>query len=470
MINEREPSEFRSSPIRDKRLRRRLEDIGEALAANPSASFPDAMGSDGDLEALYRFLHNPRVDPAAVLSPHVKATVARSEGRSFAIVHDSSDFTFSGPAGESLGFIPRTSQRGFVGHFALAVGEQGEALGVLGVETLFFEKRVRGVVRRNRVAAAMAYRRKRDKASLRWDRMIDRPRELVPEGATAIHVMDCEADNYRLFALMLAAGDRFVVRVRHDRRPARVDEETPWASVSDVAERAEFRCEREVELSRRRRNPKLNATYAARDPRVAKLRISASRIVVKTPGRAGYANAPRSLELNLVRVNEVDAPSGTEAVEWLLLTTERIDTQANAEQVVDWYRRRWVVEGYFRALKTGCGYERRQLESRDALLRTLSLLIPIAWQLLAVRDTARVDPQRPASRVLRAAQLSVLRGLAKKKLSRSPTVEEALLAIAAQGGYLKRNGRPGWQTLRGMEKLWWAELGYRIARGERPKM
>lgn len=425
------------------------------------------MASNADLEALYRFLSNDRVDAAAIVEPHIEATTARSTGRTIAIVHDSTDFAFSGVSGETLGFIPRTSQRGFMGHFALAVGDQGDALGVLGFETLFFEERIRGVVRKNRSAATKRYRQKVDKASLRWDRMVEQTRALVPSTTTAIHVMDCEADNYRLFAMMVGAGDRFVIRARHDRRPARSGPDGEWATVGGVAEAATFRCQREVPLSKRRRDPALNATYKARGARTAVLQISASRAVVKTPGRAAHAHEPRSLDLNLVRVHELETPSGCESVDWILLTTEAVDTQQQAEAVVDWYRRRWVIEEYFRALKTGCGYERRQLESRDALLRTLSLLVPIAWQLLAVRDAARAAPKSPARRMLREAQLVVLRALTKGRLSRSPTIEEALLAIAAQGGHLKRNGRPGWQTLgKGLEKLWWAELGYLAAREE----
>jgi hypothetical protein len=428
------------------------------------------MGSDADLEALYRFLGNRRVSATAILEPHVQATVSRSAGRTIAIVHDSSDFVFAGPSGETLGFIPRTTQRGFVGHFALAVGEKGDALGVLGLETLFFENRIRGVVRKNRSAAGAAYRKKVDKASLRWDRMIERTRRLVAEGTVAIHVMDREADNYRLLAAMVTAGDRFVVRARHNRRPARTDDEGAWETVAEVAAGAAFRCERQVPLSKRHRVAKLNATHRAREARTATLHISASRIIIKTPGRAALTDAPRTLGLNLVRVQELNVPEGGEPVEWILLTTEPIETREQAEAVVDWYRRRWVIEEYFRALKTGCGYERRQLESRDALLRTLSLLVPIAWQLLAVRDVARTDPGRPAWQVLRGDQLAVLRALTKNGLAPSPSTEDALLAIASQGGHLKRNGRPGWQTLgKGMEKLWWAELGYRAALADQGK-
>ncbi len=100
-------------------------------------------------------------------------------------------------------------------------------------------------------------------------------------------------------------------------------------------------------------------------------------------------------------------------------------------------------------------------------MNTLALLAPIAWQLLTLRDQGRKAPQAPARTVLSQQQIKVLHGLSKRPLPRKPSVEQALLAIAAQGGHLKRNGPPGWQTLgRGLEKLWWAEMGYQLGRAE----
>jgi hypothetical protein len=87
------------------------------------------------------------------------------------------------------------------------------------------------------------------------------------------------------------------------------------------------------------------------------------------------------------------------------------------------------------------------------LVNTLTLLTPIAWQLLTLRDHARTTPKASATRVLLTRQLRVLTGLASTPLPGKPIVEQAMLAIAAQGGHLKRNGAPGWQSLgRGLEK------------------
>ena len=48
----------------------------------------------------------------------------------------------------------------------------------------------------------------------------------------------------------------------------------------------------------------------------------------------------------------------------------------------------------------------------------------------------------------------------------TPTVEQALLAVAALGGHLKRNGPPGWKVLlRGMTRLLDYEAGWRAATG-----
>jgi hypothetical protein len=174
------------------------------------------------------------------------------------------------------------------------------------------------------------------------------------------------------------------------------------------------------------------------------------------------------LRVNLVRVHEVEVPSGEEPVEWWLITSEPIATCSDVESIVDIYRHRWKIEEYFKALKSGCSYEKRDFESRDALLRTLSLLVPVAWQLLLVRDQARVNPDAPAKRFFSEVQLRLLREISSRRMSKVPSLEEVIYAVAEQGGHLKRNGAPGWQTIgRGLERLWWAEYGYVIAKGQK---
>ena len=121
-----------------------------------------------------------------------------------------------------------------------------------------------------------------------------------------------------------------------------------------------------------------------------------------------------------------------------------------------------MIEEYFKALKTGCQYERRQLESAHSLLNALAVLAPVAWRLLLLRHLGRHAPKRPATDALTPGQLDVLHAVARRPMPKRPTVKDAMLAIASLGGHLLRNGDPGWLVLgRGMHDLLLLELGWR---------
>jgi hypothetical protein len=124
---------------------------------------------------------------------------------------------------------------------------------------------------------------------------------------------------------------------------------------------------------------------------------------------------------------------------------------------------RVVHEEYFKALKTGCAIEKRQLGDIQSLTNALALFIPIAWSVLLMRNESRENPDRPATEILEPDELIVLRSKARKPLAPNPTINEAVLAIAALGGHLKRNGDPGWQTIaRGYETLRATVDGWRL--------
>jgi len=126
----------------------------------------------------------------------------------------------------------------------------------------------------------------------------------------------------------------------------------------------------------------------------------------------------------------------------------------------------WVIEEYFKALKTGCALERRQLENKRAILNALAVLAPIAWQLLLLRSLSRTAPDEPSTAVLTRLRLALLERHPKLNLRSGATVREAMLAVAQLGGHIKNNGDPGWLVLgRGYEKLLLLEEGARLIAG-----
>ena len=132
--------------------------------------------------------------------------------------------------------------------------------------------------------------------------------------------------------------------------------------------------------------------------------------------------------------------------------------------VINYYRARWRIEEFFKALKTGCSIEKRQLESYKALTIALAISLPIAYRLLLLRSIARDEPDAPATAVLSPLQIEVLNASLREKnrLGSNPTARQALLAVAALGGFQKHNREPGWQTIgRGYEKLIERVVAYR---------
>jgi hypothetical protein len=152
----------------------------------------------------------------------------------------------------------------------------------------------------------------------------------------------------------------------------------------------------------------------------------------------------------------------------MLFTSEAVNTLADATDVVDHYRSRWIIEEYFKALKTGCSFEKRQLTTFDGLVRALAIFVPLAWRLLALRHLARASKPRPANGLFEDEQLLLLRTLLATRryaLPVDPTVYEAMLGIAALGGHIKNNGDPGWLVIgRGFTRFLEADAVWRLAR------
>lgn len=458
-------AEFEDARLGDERRVRRLKRLAGQLANGPERSVPDATGSDADLEASYRFLNNVDVEPTAILAPHQRCTVerARAHGEILA-VHDTTVLRF-GADDTRTGLGPilhKDGVRGFYAHVSMAVAlhDVRDPLGVLGVHTY---------VRSEQRASSKQTKRIADPNNEyhRFARLVDESERQLSGRAAVIHVIDREADVYELFARMMSCGQRFVVRLSEDRAIAKRDEtKGSLIKLSDVVSELQGLTEREVPLSPRkgRKAPSARRIHPAREGRIARLSFRATAVTLRRPDSLPK-QLPEGLALHLVHVIEIDPPQGQPPVQWMLLTTEAIDTVDKVLRVVDIYRARWTIEELFKALKTGCAFEQRQFRSYDALCRLLAIMLPVAWRLLRIRTAARTQPERPGSDLLSATQLAVLRATSKRvALPPMPTAAQVLLAIAGLGGHLRRNGPPGWITLgRGFDTLLAYEVGYRAA-------
>lgn len=445
-------AEFGDADLGDARLNRRLGALAGKLANRPGASFPRAL-DDAELEAAYRFFGNAKVTPEAILAPHFRQSSRRASrcGR-IIVAHDTTAFEFGGTSKrEGLGHLIKPSAQGFFGHFSLALSADGKRrpLGLLSLETIF---RLKDPIGQKNWTPSQSLGE-----SARWLRGVEDVESRLSGRVEAIHVMDREGDQYTLLAALTDENRPFVIRSFQDRRL--VDDE---ARLRERASKAKVRLRREVPLSPRRHiNGPKGQRHPARRQRIAKLSFAATTVELRRSPTA-RAQSAATLRVNIIHVFERKPPAGEPAVEWFLLTNLPIDSDKEIAFAVDCYRARWTIEEYFKALKTGCQYEKRQLESAASLLNALAIFAPVAWRLLLLRHLARSDKRAPASRALTQKQLEVLGAVAKKPLPNRPSVRDAMLAVAELGGHQTNNGDPGWLVLgRGMHDLLLLELGWR---------
>jgi Transposase DNA-binding/Transposase DDE domain len=457
-------AEFECDALGDARLDERLRRIVSLAASEPGDSFPEQMASVADREALYRFLANPKVTMAGVLSGHLRQTRERLRGHTVVrIVHDTTTFRFVGDR-DGLGAI-RGGAKGFLGHMALAIAadETREPFGVVGVHPYIHEDAVahQGLTSSQRVEATRAKPRAA-KESARWEDMALQVSATLPDGVRALHVMDQEADDYDVLAALHDAHLHYVIRADPQRQT------TARMCVKDLIATQPATVFRTVRLTPRsaQKAVKTRGRHPARDERHATLQI---RWGALTLARRQYNESPiPTLSLWAVHVSEPDPPQGEVPIEWMLFTPDAVETADDATAVVDHYRARWLIEDYFKALKTGCAFEKRQLMTFDGLVRALAMFIPMAWHLLVLRHLGRADSPVAVTRYVDREQLLLLRKLLHRRRYRlppRPTVRDVMCGIAALGGHIANNGPPGWIVLgRGLTRLLDAEVGWQLAR------
>ena len=140
-------------------------------------------------------------------------------------------------------------------------------------------------------------------------------------------------------------------------------------------------------------------------------------------------------------------------------------TRQQAQEVIQIYQHRWLIEEWHKCLKTGCRVTSRQLQTRERLEPLIALFSIQAVRLLSLKHLSREQPDAPARDHVPEVHLEVL----SRHLRRPPaqwTIGVFVREVAGLGGFLKRKheGHPGWQTIwDGWQQLIRLVEGYQLA-------
>jgi hypothetical protein len=193
---------------------------------------------------------------------------------------------------------------------------------------------------------------------------------------------------------------------------------------------------------------------AAPDRSARRVRQTLYRQGVTLPARQG---APE-LTVTAILAREENPPPGEKALEWRLLTNRVAETLEAVVELIDWYRRRWLVEIFFRLLKTGCRVEALQLGTLERWERALVIYLIIAWRILYWVTWGRECPDLPCEVVFAPEEWQAAWSVAHRRPppDTPPKLSDMVRLIAGFGGFLgrKHDDHPGPKAIwEGMQKV-----------------
>ena len=186
-----------------------------------------------------------------------------------------------------------------------------------------------------------------------------------------------------------------------------------------------------------------------RESRVAEVEIRADRVTLRPPWR--HDRKLPEVTVNVVLVREIDPPANEVPVEWILLTSLPIDDAEQVRAVIQYYCVRWMIEVFFRTLKSGCRVEGRRFEHLDRLLPCLVVYLIVTWRTLYVCRLGREFPDISCEAVFEPAEWKSVYRVVRRKSPppQPPSLSEMVRMVAQLGGYVnrKRSDEPGPQTV-----------------------
>jgi len=314
-------------------------------------------------------------------------------------------------------------------------------------------------------AGPRADRSRPDKESQRWLNGARRAGEVLAQATRITVVSDRESDIYEDFARK-PDNVHLLVRANHNRR---IDGGKLLFDHADgLPEAGRFVVDIPAAPGRAARNANLALRFGAVTIRRPESGMPAADIKV----------LPKTVDLYLVDSSEVEAPDGVEPIHWRLLTAHTIENIGQARLMLDFYRKRWIIEEFFRTLKTaGFHIEAAEISDPNAMMKLVALAAIAAvtvTQLIRARDNpsgqSLIDAFDEGDQPLFEAISADYEGPNPTKRQTNPhpkgTLAYATWVTARLGAWTGYYGKPGPLVLsRGLRQFYAIKYGARLVTG-----
>ncbi len=464
--------ELKTADLKDERLNNRFTEVLSLLAGHPTASIPAACGGHAEMTGAYRLFDNENTTFEAVLRPHADATRKRIAPHSVVLmVQDTSEIDVTRPEQQVKGAGPLDggARWGTLLHPLHAFTPDGTPLGTVHSMAWVRDEeseRLASLTRAQRAAKPIE-----EKESCRWVDMFERVTEEAHycPSTQLVCIADSEADIYELLDEATTEPHRvdWIVRAAQNRSlQQKSGQETAEKHIREhvLTQEVLFRHTIQVRGRKAKVSCETRGRRQPRESRKAEMEVRAARVTLRPPWRADRKLS--AVTVNAVLVTEVKPPANDVCIEWLLLTSLPVDESEQVRLVIQYYCTRWMIEVFFRVLKSGCRVEERRFEHIDRLLPCLALYMIVAWRTLYVCRLGRGCPDISCEAVFEPAEWKSVWTVVHRNTppKAAPSLGEMVHLVAQLGGYVKRKrSEPGPQTVWiGMQRMYDFALSWQI--------
>lgn len=364
------------------------------------------------------------------------------------LVQDTSELSFGfNPFQSDLASVGSGVEHGFYIHPVIALDAKSHiCLGLANVEVFKREE-------------SEQYRNKEKfehKQSYRWLSSVRKAKVNCNSYDQITVISDREGDIYDALCGYQAEGMDFLIRSWHNRPLAK---DQLGTKLQDLIEQWDKKGEYWCDL------PRTDKRSAHR----ALMEVKYGRVTLQRPERSMSKHLPPTLDVYVIDVQEHHASivNNEKPVHWRLITSHAVDILLQAEQIIQWYTKRWNIEQVFRLLKKQGLDLTESVAHKYETLSRLALVGLIAAVRVLQLVTARDNPDNtPASTAFTADEIKVLHKLGptlegRTQIQKNPHLPKTLAyvawVIARLGGwksYSKSERPPGPITfLNGLKRL-----------------
>ena len=294
-----------------------------------------------------------------------------------------------------------------------------------------------------------------EKSSYRWIKSALESKEILSEAKMLTFISDRESDIYQLFCKVPDHKTHVIIRLKADRIIFANNHED---KISNYINHLKVQDKKDVALKRlshqeskfhslSQNNERKSRNRVAR---IAVLELKFGAITLKKPKQIREDLPEQVPDLWVVDVREKEntndkKPKCADKIHWRIITSHPLNTVNDAWKIVEYYKKRWIIEQYFRAAKKG-GLKLEEIESNKAKFIEKMVFIGLSATIKILQLTYCRDENvtRPVENIFNKIEIKLLdllnkeyqgRTKAQKNPYKKHTMPWAYWIIGRHGGW-----------------------------------